>query len=89
MQNANNFGYFKRYVTKMFFSSLRTPTVSRKWDFSYGTSSCITYFQTQGTSNINQIRLKKFGRCDLDDLEMAAILGFFWTEKLLKSTTVY
>ena len=24
---------------------LRTHTVPRKWDFSYGTSSCITYFK--------------------------------------------
>ena len=24
---------------------LRTPTVPRKWDFSYGTSSCITNFK--------------------------------------------
>ena len=24
---------------------LRTPIVPRKWDFSYGTSSCITYFK--------------------------------------------
>ena len=24
---------------------LRTPTVLRKWDFSYGTSSCITNFK--------------------------------------------
>ena len=25
--------------------TLRIPTVPRKWDFSYGTSSCITYFK--------------------------------------------
>ena len=26
-------------------TSLRTPTVPRKWYISYGTSSCITYFK--------------------------------------------
>ena len=37
----------------------------------------LVVLHTQGTSNINEIRLrKKIGRCDLDDLKMAAISGF-------------
>ena len=47
----------------------------------------LVVLKTQGPSNINQIRLNnKFGMCDLNDLEMAAILGFL-DRKTLNSTT--
>ena len=66
-------------------SVLRTPTVPRKWYFSYGTSSCITYFKLRKHLTLIKcctvVQLyscteKKIGMCDLDDLAMAAILFF-------------
>ena len=59
---------------------LRTPTVPRKCGFSYGTSSCVTYFKLRE-------HLIFFGRCDLDDLEMAA--SFILDRKTFKKYNFY
>ena len=41
----SNIGTTTRFSTCKICIYLRTPTVPRKWVFSYGASSCITYFK--------------------------------------------
>ena len=76
-----------------FLIALRTPYIAigsgisvRQWDFSYGTSSCITYFKIkEHLTIIKQGSKNKFGRCD--DLAIAVILFVchFLDKKLLKT----
>ena len=71
---------------------LGSGTSVRKWDFSYVTSSCITYFKLREHLTLIKSGSKnKFGRCDPDDLAMPAILlfCFFVDRKTFKKYKFY